>query len=179
VWKDSTYITETLLFSLVVVYLSAINHWHGHDRLTLVITGTKTLGFVVVASGTEVESGITLITTFTLVELVITPKTGVTRTIIVPSTIAFSAVILLTVGSSFKSRVGVDRLEFISSHQTMSRIEWSDRGKSQDGRDGREGTEEGGEDSHRENRLWRSFVFIGIGGEENACDFNLSEYVDV
>jgi hypothetical protein len=82
----------------------------------LVFTSTKTLGFVVVASGTEVESGITLITTFTLVDLVITPKTGVTRTIIVPSTIALSAVILVTVGPSFKGRVGVDSLEFISSH---------------------------------------------------------------
>jgi hypothetical protein len=85
-------------------------------RLTLVFTSTKTLGLVVVASGTEVESGITLVTTFALVDLVITPKTGVTRTIIVPSTIALSAVIFLTVGPSFKGRVGVDSFEFISSH---------------------------------------------------------------
>jgi hypothetical protein len=122
-------------------------------RLTLIFTGTKTLGFVVVASGTEVESSITLITTFTLVDLVITPKTGVTRAIIVPSTMCFSAVILVTVGPSFKGRVGIDSFEFISSHQGGSDLERSDRGKSQNGWDGREGTEEGGEDSHRKNRL--------------------------
>jgi len=99
------------------------HHWHGKGRLTLIVTGTKTLGLIVVASGTEIESGVTLITTFTLVDLVITPKTGVTRTIIVPSTVYFSAVILVAVGPSFKGRVGVDSFEFISSHQRGSNIE--------------------------------------------------------
>jgi hypothetical protein len=104
-------------FSLACCNLPSVRSFRcSKGRLTLVITGTKTLGFIVVASGTEIESSITLITTFTLVDLVITPKTGVTRTIIVPSTIAFSAVILMTVGPSFKSRVGVDSFEFISSH---------------------------------------------------------------
>jgi len=86
-------------------------------KRTLVVTGTKTFGLVIVASRAEIEPGIALITTFTLVIRVVTSKTRVTRTIIVPSTFDLSAVIFPTVGPDLKGGVGVDSFKFVSSHQ--------------------------------------------------------------
>jgi hypothetical protein len=74
-------------------------------------------------SGTEIKLGITLVTTFALVVIVVTPKTGVTRTIIVPSTSTLSAVIPASTIPGFKGRLGVNGLEFVSGDEGVRGVD--------------------------------------------------------